>query len=211
MPNKKNIKKYSIFSFITVILLSFLFWCWHKKPISTLNFDEYIIPLNITTSFKKINEKEIKNITLKNEILSIYKEKYIEKNEKEQTKESKNYMNNEFKENIIILKTPNYYKDLETFVEDNKKKIKRANFDTDEDTNSEIENCTTEITMSTNKRYLDNNENWNNEYFIQTFFLTKENAYIIAYSTKNKENYLQIYNDFQNISCKKEEKKQYEI
>lgn len=105
-----------------------------------------------------------------------------------------------FNDSITIIKSPNTYTDLETFVKKNTEDINRPNYDEDSKKETSLKNCETDIAMIVQQSKFTDEDH--PIYFVQSFFLTQKDAYIISAATDNEDEYDQLYSDFKGITCR---------
>ncbi len=197
------LKKYYIL-LLSIIVLS-LSGCWSDPIIQNITFEKYILPLTIHTIFEKTPTTQITESPIKNKIITIYTKQKTPNDNTWETLQNYTYV-----DNIIILKDKNTYPTLESFVEKNATIKNKENFSSQEETTIKTEQCETIKEIYIHKGYLENKskkvKEYNKIYCVQGLFLDENDAYIISYTTKEKNKYKKFYNNIKNITCESQSK-----
>ena len=158
-------------------------WCGDKKSFE-FNFDDFHGSF-FTNNVFSINKAETKWLAawlLENNIIVTYTQK----------------QSSWYTDSIIIIKKPSS-QSLEEFVSQNTKKIK-LNWYTSQSTDENKIKCNDEkIDIQT----IDSNLEWNlsTTFFSQTFFMHKDKAYIVSFSSEEKQERDIFSDNVKDIKC----------
>ncbi len=190
---KKNIKKIIYTCYLSCvgvlwgISLLFLSGCEKVEPNSVITIDKYILNLYTPHQYHLEQDTEQLDPVIQKYLIALYtlwKEKT-------------------FNDSILVFKIPNTYKDLDDFVTRNTEHITEPRYSEKDSKTTSIDDCATDIPLIVRGSAYENEEE--NTYFVQGFFLDGDDAYLISAGTENEDIYDQLYDDFKNLSCQNNE------
>jgi len=176
------------------IIISVITWC-SKTNKFEFSFDNFNWCFYTNTTFIQNNEDLhwLAMWLLKNNILSIYKEKNISNNQ-----------NTGYIDSIIIIKK-HTLNTLDEFVTQNIQKIKFEGYSQESDDKNTITcyNKDTNKNIKINIQTISSKliQNLKTIFFVQSFLIYKDKAYIISYSTDNKNERDTFASNINKLKC----------